>query len=35
VVLDGREPKNLSNAILKGKFRGTVVSDGKKKPLPV
>jgi uridylate kinase len=35
VVLDGREPKNLSNAILKGKFRGTVVTDGKKKPLPV
>jgi uridylate kinase len=35
VVLDGREPKNLSNAILKGKFRGTVVSDGKKKALPV
>jgi uridylate kinase len=35
VVLDGREPKNLSEAILKGKFRGTVVSDGKKKPLPV
>ncbi len=35
VVLDGREPKNLSDAILKGKFRGTVVSEGKKKPLPV
>jgi uridylate kinase len=35
IVLDGREPKNLSDAILKGKFRGTVVSDGKKKPLPV
>ena len=35
VVLDGREPKNLSDAILKGKFRGTVVSDGKKKPLPL
>jgi len=35
VVLDGRDPKNLSEAILKGKFRGTVVSDGKKKPLPV
>lgn len=35
VVLDGREPKNLAEAILKGKFRGTVVSEGKKKPLPV
>lgn len=35
VVLDGREPKNLSSAILKGKFRGTVVSDTKKKPLPL
>ena len=35
VVLDGREPKNLSNAILKGKFRGTIVSEGKKKALPV
>jgi uridylate kinase len=35
IVLDGREPKNLSEAILKGKFRGTVVSDVKKKPLPV
>jgi uridylate kinase len=35
VVLDGRDPKNLSNAILKGKFRGTVVSKSKKNPLPV
>jgi uridylate kinase len=35
VVLDGRDPKNLENAILKGKYRGTVVSAGKKKPLPV
>ena len=35
VVLDGREPKNLSDAILKGKFIGTVVSEGMKKPLPV
>jgi uridylate kinase len=35
VVLDGRDPKNLSDAILKGKFKGTVVSEGKKKPLPV
>jgi uridylate kinase len=35
VVLDGREPENLANAILRGQFRGTVVSDTKKKPLPV
>jgi len=35
IVLDGSRPENLSEAILKGKFRGTVVSEGKKKPLPV
>ena len=35
IVLDGRNPGNLAEAILKGKFRGTVVSEGKKKPLPV
>jgi len=35
VVLDGRDPKNLSNAILKGKYRGTVVSKAKKNPLPL
>jgi uridylate kinase len=35
VVLDGREPKNLSDAILKGKFRGTIVSEDGKKPLPL
>ncbi|MFA6333649.1 MAG: UMP kinase [Methanoregula sp.] len=35
VVLDGSVPGNLSDAILLGKFRGTVVSEGKKKPLPV
>lgn len=35
VVLDGRDPKNLANAVLKGKFRGTVVSRAKKSPLPV
>ena len=35
VVLDGRDPKNLSRAILKGKFTGTVVSGTKKKPLPL
>ncbi len=35
IVLDGRNPENLAEAILKGKFRGTVVSDAKKKALPV
>lgn len=35
IVLDGSKPANLAEAILKGKFRGTVVSEGKKKPLPV
>lgn len=35
VVLDGREPKNLENAILKGKFSGTIVSESKKNPLPI
>ncbi|HXX55564.1 MAG TPA: UMP kinase [Methanoregula sp.] len=35
VVLDGRDPKNLSDAVLKGKFTGTVVSETKKKPLPL
>jgi uridylate kinase len=35
VVLDGRDPKNLLNAILKGKYQGTVVSTAKKSPLPV
>jgi uridylate kinase len=35
VILDGREPKNLENAILKGKFSGTVVSEKGKNPFPV
>lgn len=35
VVLDGREPQNLSRAILTGKFTGTVVSETKKKILPL
>ena len=35
VVLDGRDPGNLSRAILTGKFSGTVVSEKKKKPLPL
>ncbi len=35
VVLDGRDPKNLENAILKGKFVGTIVSESGKNPFPV
>jgi len=35
VVLDGTKPKNLSSAILTGKFTGTTVSEKKKKPLPL
>jgi uridylate kinase len=35
VVLDGRDPKNLTEALLAGKFRGTVVSKSKKNPLPL
>ncbi|MDD1714129.1 MAG: UMP kinase [Methanoregulaceae archaeon] len=35
VVLDGRDPKNLTEALLTGKFRGTVVSKSKKNPLPL
>jgi uridylate kinase len=35
VVLDGTTPKNLSRAILTGKFTGTIVSDKKKKILPL
>lgn len=35
VVLDGSKPKNLSNAILEGKFVGTVVSESGKNPFPV
>jgi uridylate kinase len=35
VVLDGNKPKNLSGAILNGTFTGTVVSESKKKPLPL
>ena len=35
VVLDGREPKNLSNAILKGKYTGTFVAENNRNPLPL
>ena len=35
VVLDGSDPKNLSRAILTGKFTGSVVSEKKKKILPL
>jgi len=35
VVLDGHVPENLSDAILKGKFTGTIVSENNQSPLPV
>ena len=35
VVLDGQVPENLSDAILKGKFTGTIVSENNQSPLPV
>ncbi len=35
VVLDGRDPENLSRAIRTGEFTGTVVSEKKKKILPL
>jgi uridylate kinase len=35
VVLDGRDPENLSRAIRTGKFTGSVVSEKKKKILPL
>lgn len=35
VVLDGRDPKNLLNAIIRGKYLGTVVSEREKNPLPL
>jgi uridylate kinase len=35
VVVDGRDPKNLQDAILKGKLKGTIVSESGRNPLPV
>ncbi|MCK9591960.1 MAG: UMP kinase [Methanoregula sp.] len=35
IVLDGRNPENLSRAILTGEYSGTVVSEKKKKILPL
>ena len=35
VVLDGRDPQNLSRAILTGKFTGSIVCEKKKKLLPL
>jgi uridylate kinase len=35
LVLDGREPENLSRAILTGEYTGTVVSEKKRKILPL
>jgi uridylate kinase len=35
VVLDGRVPKNLSDAILDGNVKGTIVAGANKNPLPI
>jgi uridylate kinase len=35
VVLDGRDPENLSRAILTGTFRGSIVSEKKSRILPL
>lgn len=35
VVLDGRDPKNLEDALTGGAFRGTLVSGSGKNPLPL
>jgi len=35
VVLDGSRPDNLSNAILEGKFKGTIVSESGENPFPL
>jgi len=35
LVLDGRDPDNLSRAILTGEYNGTVVSERKRKILPL
>jgi uridylate kinase len=35
VVIDGREPENLSAALLEGRLKGTVVTRDRKNPLPL
>jgi uridylate kinase len=35
VVLDGTDPENLRSAVLKGKYRGSVVAAKKTRPLPL
>ncbi len=35
VVLDGRDPENLSRAILTGKFNGSIVTEKKSRVLPL
>ena len=35
VVLDGRDPENLSRAILTGTFKGSIVSEKKSRVLPL
>jgi uridylate kinase len=34
VVLDGRDPENLRNALMNGSCTGTIVSEGRQSPLP-
>ena len=35
VVIEGKDPENVSSAILTGQYRGTVVSESMKNPLPL
>ncbi|MDD4126681.1 MAG: UMP kinase [Methanomicrobium sp.] len=35
IVLDGAEPENLADAVLKGRFNGSIVSETKKSILPL
>ncbi|TAJ44458.1 UMP kinase [Methanofollis fontis] len=35
LVVDGRNPENLSKAVCEGTFSGTIVSDGECSPLPL
>jgi hypothetical protein len=35
VVLDGREPRGILDAVLDGTFEGTVVASGACRPLPL
>ncbi|MBO7388457.1 MAG: UMP kinase, partial [Methanomicrobium sp.] len=35
IVIDGTKPENIPDALIRGKFDGTVVSDDKKQLLPL